>query len=45
MLGLQFLDKILVRAIRKAAGKEATSAWIADAGETKAPIPRTAGSN
>jgi hypothetical protein len=29
------LDKILVRAIRKAAGKEATSAWIADAAKRK----------
>ena len=29
------LDKILVRAIRKAAGKEPTSAWIADAAKRK----------
>ena len=29
------LDKILVRAIRKAAGKEPTSAWIADAARRK----------
>ena len=29
------LDKILVRAIRKAAGKEPASAWIADAAKRK----------
>ena len=29
------LDKTLVRAIRKAAGKEPTSAWIADAAKRK----------
>ena len=29
------MDKILVRAIRKAAGKEPTSSWIADAAKRK----------